>query len=96
MTQIIISISALIAMFVFLAISYTKIVILMSVILAIFSIIIFKLNRMVMFAKKEELASQEGIQNIITEIVSNMFQIRCIRITDYFKNNGNPQLDRVD
>lgn len=40
-----------------------------------------------MFAKKEELASQEGIQNIITEIVSNMFQIRCIRITDYFKNN---------
>ena len=87
MTQIIISISALIAMFVFLAISYTKIVILMSVILAIFSIIIFKLNKMVMFAKKEELASQEGIQNIITEIVSNMFQIRCIRITDYFKNN---------
>lgn len=74
-------------MFVFLAISYTKIVILMSVILAIFSIIIFKLNKMVMFAKKEELASQEGIQNIITEIVSNMFQIRCIRITDYFKNN---------
>ena len=59
----------------------------MSVILAIFSIIIFKLNKMVMFAKKEELASQEGIQNIITEIVSNMFQIRCIRITDYFKNN---------
>ena len=33
------------------------------------------------------MASQEGIQNIITEIVSNMFQIRCIRITDYFKNN---------
>lgn len=44
-------------------------------------------NRKILSKKRLEMAAKENVENIITEIVNNMFQIKCLHLDDFFLKN---------
>ena len=84
LVQIIISLISIMVIIFYIGIYFTKIIVFVILSVIIMGLLILFFGRKLVKHQVENIASLEGSNVIQTEIVSNIYQIKCLKIEDYF------------
>ncbi|MGO5066240.1 peptidase domain-containing ABC transporter [Clostridium sporogenes] len=85
--QSLVSFTGVFAVLSYLSIKYLFILPFLLIILIAFSGTFLLLNRIILKLRQREMQSKEKVESSITEIVNNMYQIKCLHLSDYFYNS---------
>ena len=84
LVQIIISLISIMVIIFYIGIYFTKIIVFVILSVIIMGLLILFFGKKLVKHQVENIASLEGSNVIQTEIVSNIYQIKCLKIEDYF------------
>lgn len=82
--QLIVAITNMLVVLIYLGYAYPKLTLLVTPLLIIFLVAVLLMNNHLLELKKNELQSSKKMEQTVTEIVSNMLQIRCLHLEPNF------------
>ena len=85
--QLLVSFTGVFAVLCYLAINYPLLAPILLIILVLFSVVFLLLNKRILEMKQKEMQTKEKVESIIAEIVSNMYEIKCLHLGEYFFNS---------
>lgn len=87
--QLLVSFTSILVLLIVVILNYAQIFPILVSILVLFGCWFIYTNKILSKSKQSEMKSREKLNNITTEIINNMFQIRCINLVEYFNKSFN-------
>lgn len=82
--KVILSLTFIIMLVALFTYRYKDIILIILFLAAIIAMFVIYINKIMSALRQEELRSREKAETMVTEIVANMYQIKCLNISNYF------------
>lgn len=82
--KVILALTFIIMLFALFVLQYKDIILIILFLAVIIAVFVIYINKIMSLLRQEELRSREKTEAMVTEIVSNMYQIKCINLSKYF------------